>query len=104
MMKYINNETELNDITKEGITIVDFYANWCGPCRMLSPVLEELEEENSSISIAKVDVDEARELAMKYKISAIPALLFFKDGNLAATEVGFMSKDDLLEILKGINE
>ena len=104
MMKYINNETELNEATKEGITIVDFYANWCGPCRMLSPVLEELEEENSGISIAKVDVDEARELAMKYKISAIPALLFFKDGNLVSTEVGFMSKDDLLEILKGINE
>ena len=103
-MKYINNETELNEVTKEGITIVDFYANWCGPCRMLSPVLEELEEENSGISIAKVDVDEARELAMKYKISAIPALLFFKDGSLVSTEVGFMSKDDLLEILKGINE
>ena len=102
-MKYLNNEVELNEATKEGITIVDFYANWCGPCRMLSPVLEELEEENDNISIAKVDVDEARELAMKYKISAIPALLFFKDGELVSTEVGFMSKDDLLEVLKGIN-
>jgi thioredoxin 1 len=103
-MKYLNNEVELNEATKEGITIVDFYANWCGPCRMLSPVLEELEEENDNISIAKVDVDEARELAMKYKISAIPALLFFKDGELVSTEVGFMSKDDLLEVLKGIND
>ena len=103
-MKYLNNEVELNEATKEGITIVDFYANWCGPCRMLSPVLEELEEENGNISIAKVDVDEARELAMKYKISAIPALLFFKDGELVSTEVGFMSKDDLLEVLKGIND
>ena len=103
-MKYLNNEVELNKATKEGITIVDFYANWCGPCRMLSPVLEELEEENDNISIAKVDVDEARELAMKYKISAIPALLFFKDGELVSTEVGFMSKDDLLEVLKGIND
>ena len=103
-MKYLNDEIELNEATKEGITIVDFYANWCGPCRMLSPVLEELEEENDNISIAKVDVDEARELAMKYKISAIPALLFFKDGELVSTEVGFMSKDDLLEVLKGIND
>ena len=103
-MKYLNNEVELSEATKEGITIVDFYANWCGPCRMLSPVLEELEEENDNISIAKVDVDEARELAMKYKISAIPALLFFKDGELVSTEVGFMSKDDLLEVLKGIND
>jgi thioredoxin 1 len=103
-MKYLNNEVELNEATKEGITIVDFYANWCGPCRMLSPVLEELEEENDNISIAKVDVDEARELAMQYKISAIPALLFFKDGELVSTEVGFMSKDDLLEVLKGIND
>ena len=103
-MKYLNNEVELNEATKEGITIVDFYANWCGPCRMLSPVLEELEEENDNISIAKVDMDEARELAMKYKISAIPALLFFKDGELVSTEVGFMSKDDLLEVLKGIND
>ena len=103
-MKYLNNEVELSEATKEGITMVDFYANWCGPCRMLSPVLEELEEENDNISIAKVDVDEARELAMKYKISAIPALLFFKDGELVSTEVGFMSKDDLLEVLKGIND
>ena len=103
-MKYLNNEVELNEAKKEGITIVDFYANWCGPCRMLSPVLEELEEENDNISIAKVDVDEARKLAMKYKISAIPALLFFKDGELVSTEVGFMSKDDLLEVLKGIND
>ena len=103
-MNYINNEDELNEVTKEGITIVDFYANWCGPCRMLAPVLEELEEERDDLKIAKVDVDEARELAMKYRISAIPALLFFKDGKLSKNEVGFMTKDDLISIINEIND
>lgn len=101
-MEYINNEQELNVASKEGITIVDFYANWCGPCRMLSPVLEEFEEERKEVKVVKVDVDESRDLAMKYKISAIPALLIFKDGALVKSEVGFMTKDDLHSIIDEI--
>ena len=102
-MKYIHNEIELNEVTKSGITIVDFYADWCGPCRMISPVLEELADERNDINIVKVDVDEARELAMKYKISAIPAILFFKEGNLAKHEIGFMTKEDLNAIISEIS-
>lgn len=102
-MEYVNNEEELNEATKTGITIVDFYANWCGPCRMLSPVLEEFEEEREDVKIVKVDVDDARELSMKYRISAIPALLIFKEGNLVKSEVGFMTKDDLTAIVNEVN-
>ena len=100
MMKYINNETELNEATKEGITIVDFYANWCGPCRMLSPVLEELEEENSGISIAKVDVDDNEDLVRKYGIMSVPTLLIFKNGEKIATSTGVVSENRILELIK----
>ncbi len=103
-MNYVSEEKELNEIAKEGITIVDFYANWCGPCRMLAPILEELEEERNDVKIVKVDVDDARELAVKYKISAIPTLIVFKDGNVVANEVGFMSKDDLNTMINRISE
>ena len=67
----ITSKEQYLEYVKSPRVLIDFNAKWCGPCRMLSPVLEELEEENDNISIAKVDVDEARELAMKYKISAI---------------------------------
>ena len=102
-MNYVTNENELNEIVKEGITIVDFYANWCGPCRMLAPILEELEEERNDVKIVKVDVDDARELSSKYRISAIPALVVFKDGVVVGNEVGFMTKEDLNTMVDRIN-
>lgn len=101
-MNYIANENDLIEVTKEGLTIVDFYADWCGPCRMIAPILEELDEENENIKVAKVNVDENRDLSMKYKISAIPAIMFFKDGKVVRSEVGFMTRDDLLEILEDL--
>ena len=101
-MNYIGNENDLNEVTKEGLTIVDFYADWCGPCRMLSTVLEEFDEEHDDIKIAKVNVDDNRELSMKYKINAIPAVMFFKDGKLVRSEVGFLTKDDISSILEEI--
>lgn len=83
-----------------GLVLVDFWAQWCGPCQMLAPVLEEIEKECSSVKICKVDVDENMELAQSYKVSAIPLLVLFKQGEVQEKLVGLQSKDDLLEVIK----
>ena len=80
--------------------LVDFWASWCGPCMMLSPVISEISEElNGTIKVGKVNVDDEQELAMKYKVASIPTLLLFKNGKLEKTSVGFMPKNAILETL-----
>ena len=81
--------------------IVDFWATWCGPCQMLAPVLEEFARENEGkIKVGKVNVDENRELAMEYRISSIPTLLLFVDGELKKQALGFQTKEKLAEFIK----
>ena len=80
--------------------LLDFWAAWCGPCTMLSPVVEELAQEHPEISFAKVNVDEVPELAQRYQISAIPTLLLFKDGQPVDMSVGVKSKAELENFLK----
>ncbi|MCI5690220.1 MAG: thioredoxin [Clostridiales bacterium] len=80
--------------------LVDFWAAWCGPCSMLSPVVEELAQEHPEIAFGKVNVDEAPELAQKYQISAIPTLLLFRDGKPVDMSVGVKSKKELEAFLK----
>ena len=80
--------------------LVDFWAAWCGPCTMLSPVVEELAQEHPEISFGKVNVDEVPELAQRYQISAIPTLLLFKDGQPVDMSVGVKSKAELENFLK----
>ena len=80
--------------------LVDFWASWCGPCKMLSPVVEELAEAHPGIAVAKVNVDENPELAMVYRISAIPALILFRDGKVAKQSVGYQPREALEELLK----
>lgn len=82
-------------VNNEGVTLVDFWAKWCGPCKMLAPVLEVVEKDLEQVKFVKVDVDENEELADKYQISTIPTLLIFKDGKVIDTLVGFMPKDSL---------
>lgn len=80
--------------------LVDFWASWCGPCMMLSPVISEIAEElNGRIKVGKVNVDDEQELAIKYKVASIPTLLLFKNGKLEKTSVGFMPKNAILETL-----
>lgn len=80
--------------------LVDFWAAWCGPCAMLSPVVEELAQEHPEIAFGKVNVDEAPELAQKFQVSAIPTLVLFKDGKPVDASVGVKSKAELEAFLK----
>ncbi|MDD7290018.1 MAG: thioredoxin [Clostridiales bacterium] len=80
--------------------LVDFWAAWCGPCSMLSPIVEQLAEEHPEIAFGKVNVDEAPEIAQRYQISAIPTLLLFRDGKPVDMSVGVKSKAELEKFLK----
>ena len=85
-------------LESEKLVIVDFWATWCGPCRMLSPLLDEVEEEMADkITVVKVNVDDADEIAMRYRIMSIPTLIFFKDGRMVDRSVGAMPKSVLVD-------
>jgi thioredoxin 1 len=90
-----------NEISSSNIPVlVDFWAEWCGPCKMLGPILEEISKDlKDKIQIVKVNLDENQDLAMKYSIRSIPTLLLFKDGQLIDTKVGLLPKSDLVEWL-----
>ncbi len=94
------DKEDFNELVKKGNHLVDFYAQWCGPCKMMGPILEEIEEEiKDKTDIIKVDIDSFEELAHENKIMSIPTLYFFKDGEIIHEEVGFRDKDKLLEII-----
>lgn len=96
MVKHLENEN-FKEIIGSGVWIVDFYADWCGPCKMLGPVLEELDN-----NVLKVNVDSHEDLAREFGVMSIPTICFFKDGNLANKVVGFRSKDEIETIVKGL--
>ena len=98
MLKHVNNRDEFNELIKEGTVLVDFFATWCGPCKMLSPVLEELSNE-SDVLIIKVDVDEAGPLAAQYGIQAVPTLMLFKNGQRVDVRMGYQNKNQLLAFI-----
>ena len=85
-------------LESEKLVIVDFWATWCGPCRMLSPLLDEVEEEMADkITVVKVNVDDADEIAMRYRIMSIPTLVFIKNGQMVDRTVGAMPKSTLVK-------
>ena len=100
MIKHIESKEELLEILKEGDTLVDFFATWCGPCRMVAPILEEIDKENHPFQIVKIDTDEATELAIEFGIQSIPTLLFFREGQEIRKRLGFARKDEILELCK----
>ena len=93
MVKYLENEN-LNEIIKDGIWVVDFYADWCGPCKMLGPVLEQLNN-----NVLKINVDTHSDLAKDYGVMSIPTICFFKNGELKNKVVGFRNKVEIEEII-----
>ena len=98
MLKHINDRDEFNAAIKECVVLVDFFATWCGPCKMLSPVLEEVSNEVNA-TIIKVDVDEAGPLAAQYGIQAVPTLILFKDGQRVDVRMGYQNKNQLLSFI-----
>ena len=93
---------EFNEIiNKKETTIIDFYADWCGPCRALAPVLEEISEMDNNIVIGKVNVDNERELANLYNVRSIPTMVIFKGGKEIERMVGFLAKEEILKKIKG---
>lgn len=85
--------------TSKGLVLVDFYADWCGPCKMLSPVLDELASEIEGAKIVKVNVDNAKGLAAEYKVTSIPNLTLLKDGEMIHQELGFKPKEVLAALI-----
>ncbi len=100
-MAIINATDETFDKeTTEGLVLVDFWAPWCGPCKMIAPVLEEIDGELSDkVQIVKLDVDDNQETAGKFGVMSIPTLLLMKDGNVVDQVVGFQPKDALVELI-----
>ncbi len=94
------NGENFDELVSNGIYLVDFYADWCSPCRMLSSVLESVQDR---IKIIKVNVDEYNELTNRFKIMSIPHLIFFKDGKVVSSSVGFIDKDTLEEKILEVN-
>ncbi|MBO6064146.1 MAG: thioredoxin [Bacteroidales bacterium] len=98
MAKIATNTSFDELLQSEKLVIVDFWATWCGPCRMLSPLLDEVEAEmEDKVEVVKVNVDDADEIAMRFRIMSIPTLLFFKNGVMVDRSVGAMPKSALVE-------
>lgn len=87
-------------LKSEKTVIIDFYADWCGPCKMFSPIIESVAKKNENIKVVKVNVDEAQDLAIKYQVASIPTVVVIKNGEVANRSVGLMSESELLELVK----
>ncbi|WP_297573580.1 thioredoxin [uncultured Campylobacter sp.] len=103
MSKYIELTSENFNLAKDGVALVDFWAPWCGPCRMLGPVIEELAVDfEGKARICKVNTDEAQDLAAEYGIRSIPTLLFFKDGEVVDQMIGAQSKQAIADKINSL--
>ncbi|MBZ4666916.1 MAG: hypothetical protein JG775_68 [Defluviitaleaceae bacterium] len=90
-------------LDSKDLVLVDFFATWCGPCKMMAPVIDQLAEEmNGKVKIFKIDVDEARDLAAKYRIMSVPTLMFFKNGEVADQIMGAVPKDRLVDKINAL--
>lgn len=86
----------------KGLTVIDFWAEWCGPCKMLAPVIEEVSEEMPDVSFEKINIDEEVEIALTNRISSIPTLMFVKDGEIVKKTVGYLTKEELISAIEEV--
>ncbi len=93
------NDNELNNYLNKGIVLLDFFADWCGPCKMLSPVIEQVSNEMDDVTFLKINIDENNKTANLYKVMSIPTLILFKDGKLISKSVGFLNKEELKKFI-----
>ncbi len=100
MLKYVNDKSFDEEINKEELCLVDFYATWCGPCMKLSPILEELANSRAGYQILKVDVTECPNIASRLNIDTIPTICMYKKGKLLEKNIGYMGKNKIIELFE----
>lgn len=97
----LNKDNFQKEVMEESkVVLIDFWASWCGPCRMLSPIVDEIAEENQNIKVCKVNVDEEPELAQQFRVMSIPTLVVMKDGNIHNTSIGVQPKAAILDMVR----
>jgi len=100
MLKYVNNKEFEQEVLKNSKPVlVDFYADWCGPCKMVAPILEKIGREHTDFEIVKVNVDENQDLAMKYGVMSIPTMIVFKEGKNINGMVGFSDEKAIINLI-----
>lgn len=101
VLKLTGENFEEEVLKNEGTVLVDFYADWCGPCRMMAPIIENIGRElEGKITVAKINIDDNQDIAMKYQIMSIPTMIIFKNGEPRKTFVGVRDKDEIMKELK----
>lgn len=100
VQKIKSSDFEKEVLQSKQTVLVDFYADWCGPCKMLSPVVDEVAKELEGIKVVKINVDESQDIAMKYQVMSIPTLVVIKEGNEAKRSVGLVDKTEILNLVK----
>ena len=100
VMKVTSENFEEEVLKSDKTVLIDFYADWCGPCKMLSPIIESVADENEDIKVVKIDVDSAQDLAIEYQVMSIPTIVVIKDGQEVNRTVGVVSKSQIEEMVK----
>ena len=101
MIIHVKSYDEFKNLIASSDCFVDFFATWCGPCKMLTPVLEEMDEKGAfgDVKILKIDVDECGDIARDFRIQAVPTLMFFRNGKLANTTMGYKNENEILDFI-----